>query len=176
MGQTQNYSTDSFFKGMKALLNSLPSEDEKSELIQTLQEARDFLEDLQILVESIPTIESGENLRQGLSRLDVLANRANDAPLRKLMGLRGSQNGRVKVKDFNARAMQLEREIRDSEETDVATLLEQSREPIAVLTELASSLGLRTRSKERKADLINRISTHVTNQRGYRLLRGESPD
>ncbi len=61
------------------------------------------------------------------------------------------------------------------ESTDVEELLRQSREPISVLTELAASLGLRTLSKERKTELINRIATHITNQRGYRLLRGDDP-
>ena len=181
MKRTSTYSTDSLFKGLRTLLTSLPSEEEKAELIQTLRETRDFLDELQLLVESFPTIESSQSLSQGLSRLDILADRAvNDAPLRKVMGLRGSQGSRTKnvngAEEVKSRAQRLEHRLSESESADIAGLIEHSGEPISVLTELAASLGLRTRSKERKADLIKRIATHVTNQRGYKLLRGAHPD
>ena len=174
------YPIDSLFKGLRTLLASLPSEEEKDELIQTLRETRDFLEELHILIETIPTMESSASLSQGLSRLDILADRAvNDAPLRRLMGLRGSQGNRGRVvngaEDAKSRADNLARSLKDSESSDLVSLLERSGEPISVLAEMATSLGLRTRSKERKADLIRRIATHVTNQRGYKLLRGGDP-
>ena len=180
MARNAQYPTESFLKGLRALLDSLPSEEEKAELIQVLRDARAFLAEVENLVEAFPTAESSASLAQSVSRLDILASRAvNDGHLRKLMGLRGSQPGHAKpvngAEDAKERAAALERELNDSAISDVRGLLERSGEPIAVLTELAAALGLRTRSKERKADLIKRISTHVTNQRGYRLLRGESP-
>lgn len=181
MNSTSHYTTDSLFKGLRTLLASLPSEEEKAELLQTLRETMDFLEELQLLVEAFPTAESSRPLSQGLSRLDILADRAaNDAPLRRVMGLRGQQGSRAEnvngSEDIKYRAERLAKRLNDSESTDIEQLLKKSREPISVLTELASSLGLRTRSKERKADLINRISTHITNQRGYRLLRNGGLD
>ncbi len=181
MKRTSTYSTDSLFKGLRTLLTSLPSEEEKVELIQTLRETRDFLDELQLLVETFPTTESSQRLSQGLSRLDILADRAvSDTPLRRVMGLRGSQGYRAKnvngIEEARSRAQRLEHSLSKSESSDVAGLIERSGEPISVLTELATSLGLRTRSKERKADLVKRIATHVTNQRGYKMLRGEHPD
>ena len=59
--------TESLFKGLKNLLVSLPSEEEKSELIRTLKNAKEFLEDLQSLVEAFPSIESSHGLSEGLS-------------------------------------------------------------------------------------------------------------
>lgn len=180
MKRTSTYSTDSLFRGLRTLLASLPSEEEKADLLQTLRETRDFLDELQLLVEAFPTTESSQSLSQGLSRLDILANRAvSDAPLRRVMGLRGSQGSKTRsangVEDVRSRAKKLEYSLRESESSDIAGLIERSGEPILVLTELAASLGIRTRSKERKADLIKRIATHVTNQRGYKLLRGDNP-
>ncbi len=179
MKSTSHYTTDSLLKGLRTLLASLPSEEEKAELLQTLRETIDFLQELQLLVEAFPTTESGQPLSQGLSRLDILADRAaNDAPLRRMMGLRGQQGSRAKnvngSGDAKHRAKRLVEKLNDSESSDVEELLRRSREPISVLTELAASLGLRTRSKERKTELINRIATHITNQRGYRLLRGDA--
>ena len=176
MKSASHYTTDSLFKGMRTLLASLPTEEEKAELIHTLQETMDFLAELQLLVEAFPTSESSQGLSQGLSRLDILADRAiNDAPLRRMMGLRRAQASKAKsvngVEDIKSRALRLKEKLNSSESSEIAELMERSREPLSVLTELADSLGLRTRSKERKADLINRISTHITNQRGYKLLR-----
>ena len=177
MKRTSAYPTDSLFKGLRTLLTSLPSDEEKGEIIQTLRETRDFLEELQLLIEAFPTTESSRDLSQNFSRLDILADRAaSNAPLRRLMGLKDSQGPRVRSvngrKDARSRAEKLQRALGGSESLDVERLIEQSGEPISVLTELAASLGLRTRSKERKADLRKRIATHITNQRGYRLLRG----
>ena len=172
--------TESLLKGLRVLLASLPSEEEKAELIRTLRDTRAFLAEVETLVEAFPTIESSADLSRSVSRLDVLANRAvSDAPLRKVLGLRGSHGGRAKTvngaEDAKLRADALARRLHDSDSADVPDLLERSGEPMAVLTELAAALGLRTRGKERKAELISRISTHVANQRGYRLLRGDAP-
>ncbi len=180
MARNSQYPIESFMKGLRGLIDSLPSEEEKAELIAVLRDARAFLAEVETLVEAFPTVESSADLAQSVSRLDVLANSAvNDAHLRKLMGLRSPQSGHSKpvngAEDAKDRAAALERTLNDSSDSSVPDLLERSGEPMAVLTELAAALGLRTRSKERKADLIKRISTHVVNQRGYRLLRGESP-
>ena len=77
------YPTESLLKGLRVLLASLPSEEEKAELIQTLRDARAFLKEVETLVEAFPTVESSEELSRSISRLDILVNSAvNDAPLR----------------------------------------------------------------------------------------------
>ena len=158
---------------MKGLLNSLPTEEEKRERLRDLMEAQHFLNELRALVEAIPTMESSGELAVGLSRLDALAARAKqDVGLRRLLGLRGSSAGRSRktAADASGRASELEATIAQSGPSDIAGLL--SREPLAVLKELAGGLGIRSPSKERKPDLVRRIATHVENQRGYALLRG----
>ena len=176
-----NYPTDVLFKGLKVLLSSLPSEEEKSELLRTLSEAQGFLEELRSLIETVPTMESSREMAEGLSRLDILAERAGrDAGLRRLLGLRGSTAFRARSvmspEDVESRARKLEEEVSRLETSDVIALLEQSGEPLSVLTELAARMGMRISSKERKADVIKRIATHNENQRGYNLLRGGDSD
>lgn len=173
-----HYPTDALFKGLKALLTSLPSEEEKGELIRTLSEAQSFLEEFRLLVEAVPSMESSRDFTEGLSRLDILVERAGrDAGLRRLLGLRRSTPAGARKAttrgDANVKAGKLERELIHLEISDVVASLEQSAEPLAVLSKLAARLGMRTRSKERKSQLIKRIATHIENQRGYRLLRGE---
>ncbi len=180
MTSTSQYPTDALFKGLKTLLTSLPSEEEKDELIQTLRDTRSFLEELELLVEAFPTIESSRGLSEGLARLDVLAGLSDrDTRLKRLMGFQVSQVGKAKSVngsgDVAVRAERLKESLKDSGNASLERVMESSGEPISVLTELAASMGLRTRSKERKLDLIKRIATHLTNQRGYRILRGESP-
>lgn len=181
MNRTAKSPTDSLFKGLKALLASLPSEEEKKALIRTLNDARSFLDEIQLLVETFPTIESSRTLNESLSRLDILAYKANNNNrLRKLMGLRTSEpskpkqlNGSVNAKDT---ARQLCRQLQESPNSDPIRLMEESGATVSVLTSLAAILGLRTRKKERKSELMNRIATHITNSRGYKILRGEVSD
>ena len=175
MSQASPYSMESLFRGMKGLLNSLPTEEEKCELLRNLNEAENFLEELRLLVEAIPTMESSRELFEGLSRLDILTERAyRDAGLRKLLGLRRpTANGKRKtgtLKNANGRVSELEAKISQYETSEIADLL--MGESLAVLRELAGHSGIRTRSKERKQDLARRITTHIENQRGYNLLRG----
>ena len=181
MKRTTQYPTYSLFRGLRTLLTSLPSEEEKSELIKTLSETRDFLQEIQVLIEAFPTAESGRDLSNGLSRLDILAERAGrEGRLRRVMGLSSSAVPKVKrvngSEDVESRARVLNQKLNNSDTSDFESLIEQSGEPKSVLTELAALIGLKARSKEGRSDLIKRIATHTENRRGYKLLRGEDPD
>ena len=172
---TTHGSIDSLMKGLRTMLASLPSEEEKAQLIQTLRETKDFLEELRLLLEAFPTTDSSQGLQQSISRLDVLADRAaRNAPLRRLMGLKAPQKPRsgngAKGEGISSRAAQLEKALAASESSDVAALLERSGEPLAVLMAVGTSLGLRIRSKERKVELVQRIATHIISGRGYDAL------
>ncbi len=178
MSKPQSYSIDSLFRGLKGLLHSLPTDAEKRELLRDLKEAQDFLEELRLLVDAIPTMESSQELSVGLSRLYALTERAHrDNGLQRLLGLRGPAVGRKKTvvsADIEGRVSQLAAAIAESEIPELTELIAQ--EPLAVLKALAGDIGIRTRSKERKTDLASRIITHVENQRGYALLRGNGAE
>ena len=175
MSQASPYSMESLFRALKGLLTSLPTDEEKLELLRNLTEAQSFLEELRSLVEAIPTMESTRELSEGLSRLDILTERAyRDAGLRKLLGLHGpTANGRRKngtSEETNGRVSELEAKISQSDTSEIADLL--MGESLAALREVAGHSGIRTRSKERKQDMARQITTHIENQRGYSLLRG----
>lgn len=168
--------TEALFKGLKTFLSSLPSEEEKKELILTLNATQGFLDEIRSLIEAVPTMESSQELSEGLSRLDILVDRANrDNGLRKLLGLRSSSTSSTRKAlspdDSCARASSLAQELSHLNTSDAKTFLEQLREPLSVLTKLANLLGMSTRSKERKSDLIQRLVVHIENQRGYDMLR-----
>ena len=174
--KSQSYPVESLLKGLRGLLDSLPTDDEKRELLRTLQEAQEFLEDMRLLVEAVPTMESSQELAVGLSRLHSLTDRAHqDTQFRRLLGIRGRTDSAKKAAaahdgDIQEWVSHLADAVSESETREVTALLE--RESVAALKGLAGHLGIQTRSKERKMELIGRISSHVENQRGYALLRG----
>ena len=69
--KSQSYPLESLLKGLRGLLDSLPTDDEKRELLQTLLEAQEFLEELRLLVEALPTMESSQELAMGLSLIHI---------------------------------------------------------------------------------------------------------
>ena len=174
--KSQSYPLESLLKGLRGLLDSLPTDDEKRELLRTLQEAQEFLEDVRLLVEAVPTMESSQELAVGLSRLNSLTDRVyQDTQFRRLLGIRGQTYGAKKAPaarngTIGEHVKHLADAVSDSETQEVPALLE--RESVATLKELAGRFGMRTPSKERKVDLVGRIVNHVENQRGYSLLRG----
>lgn len=48
------YVTETLFRGLKGLLLSLPSEEEKAELISVLTEAQKLIEELRAIAEATP--------------------------------------------------------------------------------------------------------------------------
>ncbi len=174
------YPTDALSKGMRTLLDSLPSEKEKAELLHTLKEAQEFLSDLSALVEAVPTMESSAELSAGLSRLYALEGRTQTSGgLRRMMGLRSPPSAKparpATTDAVVERAMSLQQQLDKLDNDGVQDLLEFSAEHVSVLVELARRLGMRARGKERKLDLARRIATYVINNRSYRSLRGEDP-
>ena len=172
-----SYSIETLLRGVKSLLNSLPTEDEKQEILQSLGEISKFLEELQSLVMQVPTMESSRELSEGLSRLDALTRQVHqDTGLRKALGLRGSiarGKGRAATSAVaDEQVSELMEVVANSDSSKIESLIAQ--EPLAVLRKLADRLNLRVPSKERKQDMIRRLVIHVENQRGYATLRGEN--
>ncbi len=175
-----HYPTDALMRGLRTFLDSLPSEEEKTELLHTLKSAQDFLNDLAALVEAIPTMESSAELSVGLSRLYTLEEGARASNgLRRMIGMRSpasAQPARLATSGAVVeRAVSLQQQLDKLDNDGVRDLFEFSVEPVSVLVELAKRLGMRANSKERKLDLAKRIATYVINNRDYRSLRGEDP-
>lgn len=178
MSKSSEYSTEALFKAVRGLLNSLPTKAEKSEFLNVLAETRLFLEELELLVDSIPTMESSQELTQGISRLDALTAQAHQhTGLRRLLGLRGQpaigSRQSISQTQINERVDHLQRVIANSHQVSDGSIEDQlASEPIVVLKQLARQLSVHVLSKERKSELARKIATHVRNQRDYARLRG----
>ena len=170
-----------FLRGLKGFVRSLPSEEEREEVLRTLRGTRDLLDGVQRLVQDLPTLESSQELSHAMTRLDVLAAEARSNPgVSRMLGISksGAAGGKRPKEDSDptARVRSLWESVRTLEKSEIARSLERSGESVSVLKAFASNLGLRVRSSERRADLIQRIATHIENERNYRLLRGETPE
>lgn len=170
-----------FLRGLKGFVRSLPSEEERGELLRTLRSTRDFLDEIQRLVQEIPTLESSQELSHAMTRLDVLAAEARNNPgLSKVLGMPKTGAGRAKRQNGESeiadQAQRLGASVESMEKSEIERSLERSGESVAVLKSLAGRLGLRVRSTERRGELIQRIASHIENERSYRLLRGDAPE
>lgn len=170
-----------FLRGLKGFVRSLPSEEERDEVLRTLRGTRDLLDEVQRLLQDLPTLESSQELSHAMTRLEVIAAEARSNPgVSRMLRLRksGTAGGKRPKEDSDpaARVRSLWESVRTLEKSEIARSLERSGEPVRVLKAFAGNLGLRVRSSERRADLIQRIATHIENERNYRLLRGETPE
>ena len=167
-----------FLRGLRGFVRSLPTDDERAEILRTLRNTRDFLDEVEDLVKIFPTLESNQEMSQAISRLDLLAARARENGLDKVLGI---PKPRTKMKAANegevrARAEELRKEIRPLGRAEITTTLERSGAPVVVLRAVADGLNLPLPSNGPKSDLIRRIATHIENDRSYRLLRGDIPE
>ena len=167
-----------FLRGLRGFVRSLPSEEERAEILRTLRNTRDFLNEVESLVLSIPTLETSEEMSGAISRLDLLASQARDNGLHKVLGI-PKPRSTMKAANYGevrARAEELLKEIRPLGRlgrAEITKTLERSGAPVMVLRAVAGGLNLPLPSSAPKADLIRRIATHIVNDRGYRLLRGD---
>ena len=167
-----------FLRGLRGFVRSLPSEEERAEVLRTLRDTRDFLNEVESLVSSIPTLETSAEVSGAISRLDLLASKARDNGLHKVLGI-PKPRSTMKAANYSearARAEELLKEIRPLGRLgreEITKTLERSGAPVIVLRAVAGGLNLPLPSSATKADLIRRIATHIENDRGYRLLRGD---
>ena len=163
-----------FLRGLRGFVRSLPSDEEQGEILRTLRNTRDFLNEVESLVLSIPTLETSDEMSGAISRLDLLASQARDNGLYRVLGIPKPRSKAANHSEVRVRS--LGESVRTLEKSEIGRSLERSGESVSVLKAFASSLGLRVRSSERRAELIQRIATHIENERNYRLLRGETPE
>ena len=164
-----------FLRGLRGFVRSLPSDEERGEILRTLRNTRDFLNEVESLVLSIPTLETSDEMSGAISRLDLLASQARDHGLYRVLGI-PKPRSTVKAATYSearARAEELLKEIRPLRREEITKTLERSGAPVVVLRAVAGGLNLPLPSSAPKADLIRRIATHIENDRGYRLLRGD---
>jgi hypothetical protein len=163
----------SFTKGLRALLDSLPSESERRQIDAQLQTLIDFLTDLRHRLSNIPSREDAAASRAAVDQLDALFAQAKSNPfLATALGVKVTASRRkpapVSSDDISRARSTLARlqtltlhEIR-------ATLNPMAR---IELQAVASALGIRGTQRSTHESLVQQVATKITNTRGYRSLR-----
>jgi hypothetical protein len=163
----------SFTKGLRALLDSLPSESERRQIDAQLQTLIDFLTDLRHRLSNIPSREDAAASRAAVDQLDALFAQAKSNPfLATALGVKVTASRRkpapVSSDDISRARSTLARlqtltlhEIR-------ATLNPMAR---IELQAVASALGIRGTQRATHESLVQQVATKITNTRGYRSLR-----
>jgi hypothetical protein len=162
-----------FAQDLGALLDGLPSESNRQQVVSQLQTLIQFLSDLKGRLAAIPTLEEATGARKAIDELASLFAQAKSNPV--LGAAVGVSKARQRPKPPPV----------TSEEIDRAKLMMTRFESLPIdqlrtavndlssrdLRAVASALGIRSSQRTSHAALAHQIATKISNTRGYRNLR-----
>lgn len=162
-----------FVATLQAMLETLPSEAEVTEIDRQLQQLISFLQQVREKVNSLPTQQDANATRGALARIDELLADAQRSPaLLAALGMRPApsrsrniQHSPEDVERAKARLAQFEMLPIDQLRVRLSAL--QPGE----LQELGSAIGIRRNARISHETLVHQVATKITNTRGYRSLR-----
>ena len=168
-----------FIKGLRSLLDALPSESQKQNLNDAFTELIGFLTDLQNLLLAMPSTEDVSQLRQLLPKLEEFYASAKKVPA--IAASVGVGNGSKKQK-VNARktkkggidAKQVLANLSKLPADEIRSRLEDKTFSKPALQALALELGMKPASNATKKSLADKIASDILNQRMRDGLAGRS--
>jgi hypothetical protein len=164
-------------RGLQAALESLPSEQEKQQLVASLDQLRAFIDELRESVVSIPTGEGMGDAKAALEKLEHVYVKAASSPwlaatigispkrkasARPLSDQEKEEGGRLAQRLENLPTEQVE-----------AKLIDEEQYPARQLRAVAQAFGIRSTKGYSRESLAHQIAMKIANARGYRALRGE---
>lgn len=167
-------------RGLQTALESLPTEQEKQQLVDSLEQLRSFIDELGKSVASIPTAETMADARTALERLERVYVKANTSPwLAATIGGRPGSKRRSDTRplsdDEKQEGQRLAQELSELPTDQVeAKLLDENQYPGRYLRAVAQVFGIRSTKGFSRESLAHQIAMKVANARGYRALRGGS--
>jgi hypothetical protein len=162
-----------FTRKLAALLDDLPSESSKQQVISQLQALIQFLSDLKERLAAIPTRDDATGARKALDELASLFVQAKSSPV---LGIAvGVSTTRQREKQPSITSEEI-----DQAKSMVGRLeslpIDQLRASLSGLSArdlkgVASILGIRSTQRTSRESLSHQIATKISNTRGYRSLR-----
>ena len=168
-----------FFDGHKfaqklgALIDELPSESSRQQVMSQLQALIQFLSDLKGRLAAIPTRDDATAARKALDELASLFAQAKSNPV--LGAAVGVSTARQRAKPPTITSQEI-----DQAKSTIARFellpIDQLRASLSGLSArdlkaVASILGIRSTQSTSRDSLSHQIATKITNTRGYRSLR-----
>jgi hypothetical protein len=161
------------------MIQSLPSEVEKTQARERIASLTDFLETCQSAVDSLPTVEDASKVSEALDWLQDLFAKAEANPV--LAGLvRPPSAPRPRKNAQGTTEQELASAKLDVDGLKVISveqirerLLDESGYSLARLRAMAASLGIGATDKLGRESLAHQITTKIANIRGYEALSGK---
>jgi len=174
---TSFFDAQKLVRSLGDVLDSLPSEEDRQQIISNLEHLIIFLSDLKSRLEAIPTQADSTLARVALDRLKALFEDAKANPaLGATVGIRPVERHQ---KASSITTDEIER-ARSTVARFDALPIGQIRDALEKmnareLQSVAAALGIRASQRAAREALSHQIATRITNTRGYRSLRdGES--
>ncbi len=165
-------------RGLQTALGSLPSDQEKLQLLESLDRLRVFIDELRESVVKLPVAETQADTKAALEQLEQVYLKATSSPwLAATIGIapRKKSGTRPLSGDEKQAGQRLAQKLAELPTDQVeANLLDESQYPSRSLHAVAQAFGIRSTKGFSRESLAHQIAMKVANARGYRALRGET--
>lgn len=173
---------ESFLSKLSELVDTLPSQETKSQIDQDLDVLIKFLQDFRGRLKSVPTVEDTDGIVSTIETLkDYVRVAESDPVMSVILGFRSDKGSSKKSSQNSLTEMEcreakiIAQELRGLSEKEVEDrLADPKKHTVAMLRQIAGELGLRISSKASKKVIVETIIKTIENERGYRILRGAS--
>ena len=168
---------NTFLQHLGALVDSLPTREQKEQIERELDSVICFLTDFKVRLTTLPTCEEETGLQESIKVLRHFVAVAEADPLiSKTLGLRPKQSrvrsgtARPKIRpDVSAIADELKGA--SPEEIRIALSQRAGGCTVADLRQIAAAMGVRVQSKTSRSAIVDQIVKRAENEAGYDYLR-----
>jgi hypothetical protein len=178
--KTEFMKANVFLSRLKATVEALPSNEEKQAAQARITALADFLRNLQVAVDSMPTIESVDQVHEALEWLQRLFAKAEANPV--LAGLApasrapGARKPKAALTEWDMTNAKGDIDALKALPVEGihAKLLDEDGYSLTRVRAIAVALGIRATEKLSRESLAHQVTTKIVNYRGYEALSGKS--
>lgn len=166
------------FGTLSQLIHSLPTAEEKRQVLNALNQLAVFLGEVQGAFERLPSSEDADGVKKSLEKLEALQASVDQRSalatfLKPRRPTTGSRDRPLTEPEKERGSKLLDRLMSMRTESVDLLLEDDSQCPWRDLRAVAFALGIRSSKGFNRDSLVHQISTKVANARGYRVLRGD---
>lgn len=169
---------ETFLSKLTDLVEALPSQESKDKTDKELATLIHFLSEFREKMSNVPTVEEVGEISSTIERLILLVRLAEADPfLSRSLGLSPGEisasprRQRLTVNERN-KAKEIATQIKNLSPQELSKKFEDGKTyTIALLKQIANEVGVRVSSRATRTSIIEQISKHLSNLRGYEYLR-----
>jgi hypothetical protein len=162
-----------FIKGIGQIVEKIPTDEERRNIIKSIDELIRFLQDLEKKLEAMPTDSKRQEIKRAAQAIYSFLEEARADPLKaSILGLSifAKTKGRKAPVILNEEELQKAvREIESTPVPELTTKLMAYNKPQLIY--LGKKFHTHVTEKMSKVDIVNKIAKSLENVRGYELLR-----